>query len=104
MSWLFGYNTKPQTPDFSSLAGITPPPAGGDGEGKNDGAQPTKAQRAAMEAYRFDSSALERAAAAAKELEKTSKHFFNLYQHDAINKQFLIITVKVCKHVSKLMT
>lgn len=74
MSWLFGYKSTPQTPDFASLAGITPPPAAGGGGGgnKNDDAEPTKAQKAAMEAYRFDSSALERAAAAAKELERAS--------------------------------
>jgi ATPase family AAA domain-containing protein 3A/B len=35
--------------------------------------QLTKAEKKAMEAYRFDSSALERAAEAAKTLERSSK-------------------------------
>lgn len=68
MSWLFGINNKKT--DFSDIAGITPPtPPSGDSGGGDDF---TKTKQA-MEAYRFDSSALERAAAAAKELEKNSK-------------------------------
>ncbi|BET02470.1 Domain of unknown function (DUF3523) [Nesidiocoris tenuis] len=73
MSWLFGIRNKgAPPPDFN--AGGDLPPVGGSGDDRLQ--QPTmdeKARRSAMEAYRFDSSALERAAAAAKELEK-SKH------------------------------
>lgn len=65
MSWLFGI--KSQQP---------PQTAGGEGDGdQNQPAQPalSKSERRAMEAYRFDSSALERAAEAAKTLERSSK-------------------------------
>ncbi|CAK1554939.1 unnamed protein product [Leptosia nina] len=65
MSWLFGYSRPPQTP-----TDLPPPP------GENAAEPPpnlTKAEKKAMEAYRFDSSALERAAQAARELER-SKH------------------------------
>ncbi|XP_076277930.1 ATPase family AAA domain containing bor [Lasioglossum baleicum] len=68
MSWLFGYrNTQPQ--DFSQFVQV--PPASANPAGDGDGSRPqiTKSQ---MDAYRFDSSALERAAAAAKELERSS--------------------------------
>ncbi|KAI4465584.1 putative atp-ase [Holotrichia oblita] len=74
MSWIFGYRgNQQQTPDLSQF-GIQPPPAGGGAGGAPpDDSKLTKAEKKAMEAYRFDSSALERAAQAAKELEK-SKH------------------------------
>lgn len=65
MSWLFGI--KNQAP---------PPQTGGDEGGDPNQPAPaplSKSERKAMEAYRFDSSALERAAAAAKTLEKSSK-------------------------------
>lgn len=64
MSWLFGMNkgqagNPPQFP-------LPPfPPDGDDKGGKDD--------KSKMEAYRFDSAALERAAKAAKDLESTSK-------------------------------
>lgn len=74
MSWLFGY--KSQVPQGG------PPPPGGEGgdaagspasAGQAAGDQNlTKAERKAMEAYRFDSSALERAAEAARTLERSS--------------------------------
>ncbi|XP_033223238.1 ATPase family AAA domain-containing protein 3A homolog [Belonocnema kinseyi] len=70
MSWLLGsrYN-QPQ--DFSQY--VQPPASGGDGgSGSSDG-PPNKPTKSQMDAYRFDSSALERAAAAAKQLE-TSAH------------------------------
>ena len=75
MSWLFGLNQKPQ--DFSQFL---PPPgvAGADGAAGGQGGPggpndkpPNK--NSSMEAYRFDSAALERAATAAKELEKSRK-------------------------------
>ncbi|KAK9722865.1 ATPase family associated with various cellular activities (AAA) [Popillia japonica] len=74
MSWIFGYRgNQQQTPDLSQF-GIQPPPAAGGADGAPpDDSKLTKAERKAMEAYRFDSSALERAAQAARELEK-SKH------------------------------
>lgn len=65
MSWLFGYSTKPPQPptdDQPTEGGAAAPPT-----------NLTKAEKRAMEAYRFDSSALERAAQAAKELER-SRH------------------------------
>lgn len=76
MSWLFGMNQRPQ--DFSQF--VPPPGAvggeGGDGSGDSgDG----KGVNSAMEAYRFDSAALERAAKAAKDLEKSGKFFINLF-------------------------
>ncbi|VVD02804.1 unnamed protein product [Leptidea sinapis] len=64
MSWLFGYSRPPQPPsDIPPDGGAEVPPP----------ANLTKAEKKAMEAYRFDSGALERAAQAARELEK-SKH------------------------------
>lgn len=69
MSWLFGIKNQQ-----------TPPTAGGDdgGDQQNQPAQPplSKSERRAMEAYRFDSSALERAAEAAKTLERSSKSIY----------------------------
>lgn len=66
MSWLFGIKTQ-----------VPPPPPSGD-DGENNKAAPSapqqlsKSERKAMEAYRFDSSALERAAEAARTLEHSS--------------------------------
>lgn len=62
MSWLFGIKSQ------------VPPPPGGEDDGKNQPPQQplTSSERKAMEAYRFDSSALERAAEAAKVLERSS--------------------------------
>ena len=76
MSWLFGMNKKQDPPLFPS-----PPSEGaaaGDGGGDGGGGQPAEragrpAPSSAMEAYRFDSSALERAAQAAKDLEKSGE-------------------------------
>lgn len=75
MSWLFGYGRKnEQAPDLSQF-GIQPPQApggaGGGGAPPDDPSKLTKGERKAMEAYRFDSTALERAAQAAKELERS---------------------------------
>lgn len=78
MSWLFGYGRKnEQAPDLSQF-GVEPPPAppAAGGGSPPDGHQNlTKSERKAMEAYRFDSTALERAAQAAKELERSSTYF-----------------------------
>lgn len=64
MSWLFGI--KNQTP---------PQAAGGEDDPNKPAPAPlTNSERKAMEAYRFDSSALERAAEAAKTLERSSEY------------------------------
>lgn len=74
MSWLFGYGkNNQQPPDLSQLGLGAPPPTGGGNGGAPDEPKLSKSEKRAMEAYRFDSSALERAAQAAKELER-SKH------------------------------
>lgn len=81
MSWLFGYGRKNEQPPDLSQFGIQPPQAGaGDAGGSGTPNDPnlTKAERKAMEAYRFDSTALERAAQAARELEKSSKFYLRL--------------------------
>jgi ATPase family AAA domain-containing protein 3A/B len=67
MSWLFGYRDNqppPQAPQIPIASA-----KGGGVFGSSDDESTTKA----MEAYRFDSSALERAAQAAKDLERSSK-------------------------------
>ncbi|XP_023019750.1 ATPase family AAA domain containing bor [Leptinotarsa decemlineata] len=74
MSWIFGYGrNKDQVPDLSQMGLGNPTGAGGSDDGGPKEPNLTKAERKAMEAYRFDSTALERAAQAAKELEK-SRH------------------------------
>lgn len=75
MSWLFGY--KPSTPPTVG-EGMD---MGGGGNPPQEPKEPnlSKAEKKAMEAYRFDSSALERAAKAAKELESSSKNLFLSY-------------------------
>ncbi|KAE8751815.1 hypothetical protein FOCC_FOCC001664 [Frankliniella occidentalis] len=70
MSWLFGIKTQPPMGDGNFPPPPAPPASGGQ---NNDGAQNQGPKSSQMEAYRFDSSALERAAQAAKELEK-SRH------------------------------
>lgn len=71
MSWLFGLRKE------SNVSGVPPVELGGS-EGGNGQQPPSQQQQAAgpkpasSEAYRFDSSALERAAQAAKDLEKSS--------------------------------
>lgn len=71
MSWLLGRNRPQQSQEMAGADG-------GDPDGKTAGersgdSQLSKAERKAMEAYRFDSSALERAADAARTLERSSK-------------------------------
>lgn len=67
MSWLFGYSTSPPPPPSDD-----PPKEGGGSSAPQINL--TKAEKKQMEAYRFDSSALERAAQAAKDLERSSKY------------------------------
>lgn len=74
MSWLFGYGRKnEQAPDLSAF-GVQSPGGSGGGDSKPpDEPKLSKAERKTMEAYRFDSTALERAAQAARDLERSSK-------------------------------
>ena len=66
MSWLFGIKQDPpSSPPQFPLPHPPPPPGGGDKDGDGKGASK-------MDAYRFDSAALERAAKAAKDLESSS--------------------------------
>jgi ATPase family AAA domain-containing protein 3A/B len=73
MSWLFGYK-KP-------VSDLPPPGLGGSGDGSssppgntgNDKPVDPKAYAGRESIYKFDSSALERAAQAAKELERSRK-------------------------------
>lgn len=83
MSWLLGDRYKQHPPTQ-----MPPGDPGGDGAapGGGTGGEPPKIGKG-MDAYRFDSSALERAAAAAKELERSGKicypkclfHYFNYW-------------------------
>ncbi|KAG0712109.1 ATPase family AAA domain-containing protein 3A [Chionoecetes opilio] len=87
MSWLFGMNQRPQ--DFSQY--VPEGAAGGDQDGAGDPGD-KKGQKpggGAMDAYRFDSSALERAAKAAKDLEKSAyaKEAFDLTRMQEETKQ-----------------
>ncbi|KAL7301164.1 hypothetical protein TKK_0006135 [Trichogramma kaykai] len=78
MSWLLGSSWRQQQQPPASAADLsqfqTPSAAGGAGAGgsSGQGGGPPKMTKSQMEAYRFDSSALERAAAAAKELERSA--------------------------------
>jgi len=66
MSWLFGVK-KGQPSDLDLSAFQLPTAGGGDSDDKTKDSQGQKT----MEAYRFDSAALERAAKAAKDLERS---------------------------------
>ena len=69
MSWLFGLNKNDPLP----AEALQVPVLGGGGEGEEGGVDPVGQTQEGYrsEAYSFDSSALERAARAAKELEKS---------------------------------
>jgi len=67
MSWLFGVKkSQPTDVDLSAFQ-LPTPGGGGGGDDKSKDGQGQKG----MEAYRFDSAALERAAKAAKDLERS---------------------------------
>ena len=70
MSWLFGIKGNQPVPEAPQF-GLPPPPSGGD-DGNKGNSDDAQGQKSKMEAYRFDSAALERAAKAAKDLEKSS--------------------------------
>ncbi|XP_014667844.1 PREDICTED: ATPase family AAA domain-containing protein 3-B-like isoform X1 [Priapulus caudatus] len=85
MSWLFGMNKgqpPPEMPQFPQFP--QPPPSDGGKDGDQAAADAKK-----MEAYRFDSAALERAAKAAKELEgsKYAKDALELTKQQETTKQ-----------------
>jgi len=71
MSWLFGINKGQQSE--VDLSAFQLPPTGG-GDSGSDGKSKDSQGQKTMEAYRFDSAALERAAKAAKELERSCTH------------------------------
>lgn len=78
MSWIFGYKGASQTPaDFSQYANAPPGGSGGNDSKDTSGA------------YRFDSTALEKAAKAAKELEssKFAKEALELTKAQEVTKQ-----------------
>jgi len=78
MSWLFGLNKGQKSDiDLSSFQ----LPTGGSGEGSSDDKSKDSQGQKAMEAYRFDSAALERAAKAAKDLERSRTHDIILSLH-----------------------
>lgn len=66
MSWLFGLNKGQGAEQPPIFPFPPPPPSGNDGKGGDD-----KKGTSKMDAYRFDSAALERAA---KDLETSSMH------------------------------
>lgn len=70
MSWLFGYK-KPVTDLPAQGSGGTPPPPGNDQSSISN--TDSRATTGRESVYKFDSSALERAAQAAKELERSRK-------------------------------
>ena len=69
MSWLFGMN-KGQSGDVD-LSAFQLPTSGGGGDSDDKSSSKDSQGQKTMEAYRFDSAALERAAKAAKELERS---------------------------------
>lgn len=84
MSWIFGFGNKPTAQ--------LPTGADGGDDDKNIPTQPagnstlSSAERKAMEAYRFDSSALERAAEAARTLERSRKIYLFIISIKKKNK------------------
>jgi len=89
MSWLFGMNKNQPIPDAPQV-----PVLGGDGGEGGEGSAPVEGVGSAesgyrSEAYSFDSTALERAARAAKDLEssKFAKEALGLSQQQEVTKQ-----------------
>ncbi|KAK9500133.1 hypothetical protein O3M35_001451 [Rhynocoris fuscipes] len=95
MSWLFGIRRNDPSQNIGDHG--LPPPSGGDvpsqpnagGSGDTGVVTVSDKSKKAMEAYRFDSSALERAAQAARELERSkhSKEALELSKLQEITKQ-----------------
>ena len=75
MSWLFGIGKDQTIPEVPPQ--LFPPAGGGDGDDKGGKSGDSgQGQASKMDAYRFDSAALERAAKAAKELEKSGNGLY----------------------------
>ena len=72
MSWLFGY--KKPTIELPTDGGAAPPPSGAGGNEKPE----PKVLGGHQSVYKFDSTALERAAQAAKELERSRTFRLNV--------------------------
>lgn len=91
MSWFFG-SSKPQQPQ-QQIVGLNPPTGEGGQAGNVGGAGGGQANNITIEgkmaAYQFDSSALERAAKAAKELEQSryAKDALDLAKNQEVTKQ-----------------
>ena len=79
MSWLFGMNKEQQIPEFPPQFPVAP--GGGGDDGKKGSDIQGQLDKSKMEAYRFDSAALERAAKAAKDLEKSRTWVFVTFAH-----------------------
>ena len=75
MSWLFGMNKEQHVPEFPPQFPVAPGGGGAD-DGKKGSDSQGQLDKSKMEAYRFDSAALERAAKAAKDLEKSRTWVF----------------------------
>lgn len=86
MSWLFG--VKPKVPLDPTIANTVPPTPGGGGGGDNKNTN-VGAGAGSESQYRFDSAALERAANAARDLEKSqnAKEILNLTRDQERTKQ-----------------
>ena len=80
MSWLFGMDKGQNPPVIPDIQLATAPPGGG-GDDNNKGGSGQGRDGSKMEAYRFDSAALERAAQAARDLEKSGKYNVLIDQH-----------------------
>uniref|UniRef100_A0A2P2HWM6 ATPase family AAA domain-containing protein 3-like n=1 Tax=Hirondellea gigas TaxID=1518452 RepID=A0A2P2HWM6_9CRUS len=93
MSWLWGGNKQPPLPNqFNDFV----PPTGGTADGGasgGGGGDDDKNKDGAMKSYRFDSSALERAAEAAKSLEQNpnAKECLELSRQQEITKQNVLM-------------
>lgn len=81
---------KPEPPNLEDIAGVSdkkPPPPSSSSSG---------------EAYKFDSSALERAAQAAKELEKSSRYLPPIcYNYSFGNRVIIFVMIKFFKNMPK---
>jgi hypothetical protein len=104
MSWLFGMGGGQQQPPPGFPPGFPMPPPGPPGDNTGDGKGKGEGQDGKMEAYRFDSAALERAANAAKELERNRKTLFFLLNNNLAcapqNKICIYLVTPIIAHVS----
>ena len=86
MSWIFGFKKPGADVPFQGSGGTSDgslPPAGGTGNDKPSGnISDPKAHTGRESIYKFDSTALERAAQAAKELERS--RMFRFHQNQCV--------------------